>query len=158
MINKIMTSGKAISGLSSELESRLKEIAPVITPHLPKVTDAFYVKLLTTSDTFYFLKAHSERIEHLKTTHLNWLNSLFTQDIDADFTEKMLNVGDAHVAIQLPLEFMTGSMYLMSKELFAIVIEEFGDDKQQCTTALQAINAVLGFSLIVMQKSYALWA
>jgi hypothetical protein len=37
---------KLLSGLTPELETYLKEIAPVVIPHLEKVTDAFYRRLI----------------------------------------------------------------------------------------------------------------
>lgn len=149
--------GKSISGLTPALEQQLKEMAGTMVPHLPKITDAFYVRLLTLPATSGFLRNHAERLDYLKKTHLDWLTSLFTQPIDANFTEKMVKVGDTHIGVQLPLEFMVGAMYLINKDMIPVIIEEFGNDKDQCVQALQAVNAVFGFTLIIMQQSYKLW-
>lgn len=156
-LDTLMANGKSISGLTPELEALLKAIAPTMLPHLPKVTDAFYVRLLTSPATSVFLKDHVNKLDMLKGTHLAWLNSLFTQDIDIPFTEKMIKVGEAHVAIKLPLEFMVSATFLIQKELIQVIVDEFGGDKQQCSQALQAVNGVLGFSLVIMQQSYNLW-
>ncbi len=149
--------GKSISGLTPALELYLKEMAGAMVPHLPKITDAFYVHLLTLPATSEFLKNHAERLDYLKKTHLDWLTSLFTQTIDANFTEKMVKVGDAHIGVQLPLEYMVGAMYLINKDMIPVIMEEFGNDKDQCMQALQAVNAVFGFNLVIMQQSYKLW-
>ncbi len=153
----LLTDSKLLSGLTPELESCLKEVAPVIVPQLKKVTDAFYVRLVTIPSTCKFLEAHADQLDKLKETHLAWLTSLFTRDIDGTFAKDMSHVGDVHIAIQLPIEFMAGSMSIINKELIKIVVETLGDDKEQCSKALQAISAVTGLTLILMQKSYQLW-
>lgn len=153
----LMANGKSISGLTPEFEDCLKEIAPIIIPHLPQVTEAFYLGLIATPNSNNFLNDHIPQLGRLKETHLNWLNSLFTQDIDSQFTERMVKVSDTHVIIKLPLELMVGAMFLISRELIGIVVSEFGGNSRRCIQAMQAVNAVLGFSLVIMQQSYKLW-
>ncbi|MFZ2726317.1 MAG: protoglobin domain-containing protein [Methylococcaceae bacterium] len=152
-----VANAKSLSGLTPELESCLQEIAPRIVPQLVKVTDAFYVRLITLPITSIFLEKHGVSINALKETHTRWLNSLFTQAINDEFAQNMAKVGDVHAAIQLPLSFMAGAMSLINKELISIIVTEFGTDSSQCTKALQAVSAVTGFALIIMQQSYQLW-
>lgn len=153
----LITYAKPLSGLTPELESCLHEIAPRVIPKLSKVTDAFYVRLITLPITATFLEKRPEQLDSLKETHTQWLESLFTQIIDVDFVRNMARVGDVHVAIKLPLSFMTGATSLINKELITIIIEEFATDQAQCIKALQAVNAVTGLALIIMQQSYQLW-
>lgn len=153
----LIIENKLLAGLTPELESCLKEIAPLITPRLKQVTDTFYIRLVSVPSTCKFLQNHETQLDKLKATHLTWLTSLFTRDIDAEFAKEMTHVGDVHLAIQLPIEFMSAAMSLINKELIKIVIETLGDDKEQCTKALQAISAVTGLTLVLMQKSYQLW-
>jgi hypothetical protein len=126
-------------------------------PHLPKITDTFYVRLITSPVTSSFLEKYSDQLDHLKKTHSDWMATLFTADINADFAKNMLRVGDVHIGIQLPLDFMTGAMSLITKGLIQIIIEELGNDKEKALRALQAVNAVTGLSLIIMQQSYQLF-
>ncbi|MDD1605941.1 MAG: protoglobin domain-containing protein [Methylococcaceae bacterium] len=153
----LIGNSKSLSGLTPELEACLKEIAPILVPQLEKVTDTFYLRLIMIPNTSLFLESRMEQLDKLKATHLAWLTSLFTRDINAEFAKDMRHVGDVHVSIQLPIEFMAGSMSLINKELIKLIIDALGDDKEQCTKALQAITAVTGLTLIIMQKSYQLW-
>lgn len=148
---------KSLSGLTPELEACLKEIAPIITPRLQKVTDTFYVRLITTTITSKFLQRYEDQLDYLKKTHLNWLISLFSVDIDEKFIEDMVRVGDVHVRIQLPLDFMTGAMSLINKGIIEIILDEFSDNKQKTIKSLQAVNAVTALVLIIMQQSYQLF-
>ncbi len=153
----IITESKTLSGLTPELESCLKEIAPIIVPHLEKVAEVFYMRLVMVPSTCKFLEGYMNQLDKLKATQLAWLTSLFTRDIDAAFAKDMSRVGDVHVTIQLPIEFMAGSMSIINKELIRVVVEALGDDKTRCLKALQAISTVTGLTLIIMQKSYQLW-
>lgn len=148
---ELIAYGKSFSGLTPELEACLKEIAPVITPHLKRVTDSFYEQLGTIPVTEKFLAG---RIEHLKAAHLQWMVDLFTLNIDAQFAAGMYKVGDVHVKVNLPVEFMAGAMTLINNELIKLTIETFSNDIDKCSKALQAINAVTGLALMIMQQSY----
>ena len=153
----LIADNKQLTGLTPELEHCLKDAASIIVPQLNKVTDAFYIRLITTPSTYKFLENNTNQLDKLKATHLAWLTSLFVRDIDASFAKDMSHVGDVHLAIQLPIEFMSAAMSLMNKELIRIVIDSLGDDKEQCLKVLQAISAVTALTLVLMQKSYQLW-
>lgn len=149
--NALIVYGKCFSGLTPELENSLKEVAPVITPYLEKVTNAFYKQLAAIPNTASYLEG---RIDKLKTTHLDWLTNLFVADIDAEFAKRLYEVGDIHVKVHLPVEFMAGAMTLINNELFSLVPELFGNDRVQSTMVLRAISAITGLALMIMQKSY----
>ena len=149
--NELIVYSKAFSGLTPELEACLKDIAPYIVPHLNRVTDCFYEQLSSIPVTEKFLVG---RIDRLKTAHLKWLTDLFTVNIDAQFAESMYKVGDIHVKANLPVEFMAGAMTLINIELIKLVAGTMGDDLDKCPQALQAITAVTGLALMVMQQSY----
>ena len=148
---------KGLAGLTPELERCLQDIAPVILPRLEPVTDAFYTQLTSIPVTANFLQGCNITVSALKQTHARWLYTLFTQKIDMEFAHSMAKVGDTHVNIQLPLSFMAGAMNLINKELIVLVVTQFGDNPTNCIKALQAINAVTSFCLIIMQQSYQLW-
>ncbi|HBA34518.1 MAG TPA: hypothetical protein DCZ12_10335, partial [Gammaproteobacteria bacterium] len=73
---------------------------------------------------------------------------------DEDYTKAMYHVGDVHVKVNLPVEFMAGSMSLISGEFNQVVTRIYANDPEKMFALLNAINAVLGFSLMVMQESY----
>lgn len=93
-------------------------------------------------------------MEKLKITHLNWLTSLFNQNIDINFVTAMYKTGDTHVKVHLPIEFMVGAMTLMNNDLIKLMFKLFPDNPQQCMNAIKAINAVTGLSLMLMLYSF----
>ena len=66
----------------------------------------------------------------------------------------MYQVGKVHVKVELPVEFMSGGMSLIAEELIGLIGKTYGDDLQHCLELLKAVNAVMGFSLLIMQQSY----
>ncbi|MDO9422941.1 MAG: protoglobin domain-containing protein [Methylobacter sp.] len=74
--------------------------------------------------------------------------------IDARFAEDMYKVGYIHVRVNLPVKFMAGAMTPINTELIKLTAETMSDDLAKCSQALQAINALTGLALMIMQQSY----
>ena len=148
---KLTQYAKMFAGLTPEYETLLQEVGPQITPHLKEITEDFYRHLLSIPEAQAYLEG---RVESLKATHTRWLEGLFAGSLDAGYTERMYNVGNVHVKVNLPVEFMSGGMTLINNRLIALVVNLFGDDLSHCTKVLTAISAATGFSLITMQQSY----
>lgn len=144
---------KSFTGLTPDKEALLQKAGSTIKPALPGVTDRFYTTLQAIEKTAPFIEG---RLEQLKTTHLKWLKDLFDGPYDESYTQAMYRVGRVHVKVGLPVEFMSGGMSLISEELTTLVCQTYADDPKLCPPLLKAINAVMGFSLLVMQQSYQL--
>jgi len=142
---------KSFAGLTPEREALLVEIGPAVSPALPGITEAFYATLATIPATATFLEG---RLDLLKQTHLRWLGGLFTGPFDAAYAKAMYRVGHVHVKVSLPVEFMAGGTALIGDRLIAEIDKIYQDDDKLRLEALGAINAILGFSLIVMQQSF----
>ncbi len=142
---------KSFTGLTAEYEELLQEIGPQIIPSLKTVTESFYSQLSSIPETKPFLEG---RIDALRAMHTQWLEGLFINDFDTSYTESMYKVGDVHVKVKLPVEFMSGGMTLINSQLIPVVISLFGDSPDKCSKVLSAINAATGFSLLTMQQSY----
>ena len=142
---------KILTGFTTAHEALLVEVGPKIKPHLGNVTDAFYEILQTLPKAQPFLDG---RLDTLKQTHLNWLESLFTGPFDAEYAQGMYHVGMVHVRVQLPVEFMQGAGTMILSELINVSKEVFSDDGQRQAEVIRAINGVIGFSVTIMQESY----
>jgi hypothetical protein len=141
---------KQLSGMTAQDEVILRDLAGMIVPTLDGVTDRFYTILGQVPRTAAFIEG---RVELLKKTHRAWLESLFTRQLDAEYTQWMYHIGSVHVRVQLPVEFMTAGMSLVLRELL-VLIGESSLDAAAKTRASAAIGSVCGFSQLVMQKSY----
>lgn len=142
---------RQFAGLDDDKIAVLHHIHPDVCSHLQEVTDIFYGRLQGIPKTADFVAG---QVENLKKTHLTWLNELFTSDFGVEYTRKLYHVGDLHVKVRLPVEFMAGAMAIIQSEMVRIFGELYAEDTVKLVAATQALNAAAGFSLLVMQESY----
>lgn len=142
---------KALAHFTPEHERLVIETGSLIKPHISAITEAFYEKLMAVPEADRFL---GDRVDHLKKTHMSWLDKVFTGPYDDEYTAYMYRVGWVHVQVDLPVEFMAGGMTLISDALRAHLTRLYNGNCCACKDAMAAIDAALGYSLIVMQKSY----
>ena len=142
---------KAFCGLTPEREQLLRAIAPTVIPHLHAVTESFYAELIKIDRTKPYLDG---RLDALKHTHHKWLESIFTTDFTDDYTRYIYHVGDVHVKVNLPVEFMAGAMTQIQQHITPILIKLYGHEPEKLSAVLEAVIAALGFNLQIMQESY----
>ncbi|MFC1748129.1 protoglobin domain-containing protein [Pseudomonadota bacterium] len=148
---QLLDSTKKLTSFGPEQETTLIEAGPALKPYLAEVTGKFYDVLQSLPKAGPFLEG---RVESLKATHINWLESLFTGPFDVNFVKSMYHVGMVHVKVKLPVEFMQGAATLIMGELVNVVSRVYSSDAQMQAKVLQAINSVIGFSVTIMQESY----
>lgn len=148
---KLTRYAKSFSGLTPELEAALIEAGAVIRPKLRQVTDDFYQTLATIPEAASFVEG---RVDTLKATHLRWMESLFSGPYDQAYVEQMYKIGYVHVKVNLPVEFMAGAMTLINNRLSGVLVETYGNDPAYLAKVLEAVSAITGLSLMVMQQSY----
>jgi truncated hemoglobin YjbI len=149
--DKLTRYAKSLTGLTPEREALLVEVGTQIKPKLAGITEDFYRQLLAIPEAATFLGG---RVESLKKTHIRWMEGLFSGPFDKTYIEHMYKVGDVHVKVKLPVEFMAGAMTLINNRLIELIIETYGDDKERRAQILAAVSAVTGMTLLVMQQSY----
>ncbi len=147
----LMNYAKSFTGLTQEKEALLMAVGPQIIPELNEVTKKFYTHLSTIEQTKPFIEG---RLETLQKTHEQWMAGLFSRQYDEEFTCFMHHVGDVHVKVKLPVEFMSGGMTLINNELIPLVFRLFAEDQEKCIAVLAAVNSATGFALLIMQQSY----
>ncbi|WP_036229267.1 protoglobin domain-containing protein [Marinobacterium jannaschii] len=143
--------GKAYSGLTAEDEALLLVEGPRLIPHLQAVTDQFYHDLQQIPAAAPFLEG---RLDALKTTHKAWLEKVVTGPYDAEFAAHMHKVGDVHVKVKLPVEFMASGIGFINRHLIPILAELYAGDTAKLARMIRAVSAATGFCLIIMQESY----
>jgi hypothetical protein len=142
---------KSFSGLTPEREKLLVEVGQRLSPRLAELTDRFYDTLTSIPKTAAVLEG---RVDSLKKTHVAWLQRLLEGPFDDAYTASIYKIGDVHVKVNLPVEFMAGGTTLINDHFIRLVCESFSDDPSEQLKALGAVNAAMGFSLMVMQESY----
>jgi len=150
-IVKLCQYAKQFSGLDDEQIKLLQAIQPDVDPYLLDVTQHFYQRLQAIPKVNVFLEG---RLNHLKQTHYDWLQTLFVTDFDTAYARQMYEVGTVHVKVGLPVEFMAGGMLIIQSEMFHVFSQVYAQDAVTMIQAIQAFNAASGFSLLIMEESF----
>ena len=142
---------KALANFTPEHERLVIETGHLIKPHLSAVTETFYAKLMAVPEARQFL---GDRVDHLKKTHMLWLEKVFSGPYDDGYTAYMYRIGWVHVQVNLPIEFMPAGATLISSALREHLDTLYTGNCYACKNAMSAIDAALGYSMALMQKSY----
>ena len=113
-----------INNFSDSQHQDLSKVAALVLPHIPRITDEFYQRLASEPLTARYIEG---RLEGLKNTHTQWLESLFKAQIDGDFFEDQLRIGRTHVCAQIPPLFVAGSMSFLRSVFPSIIEKETGN-------------------------------
>lgn len=77
----------------------------------------------------------------------------FTGPLDAGYAARMYHVGDVHVKVQMPVEFMAASMTLVGNSLLTTVARVCGEDHERCIRTNAAVSAVLGLIFLDVKRA-----
>ena len=149
-LDRTASLARSFSALGEAESATLTGLAPLVVPRLDGVTDRFYERLQSIPEAAVFVEG---RLDSLRRTHRAWLEKLFSGSYDAGYAAEMYRVGEAHVEVRLPLEFMAGATTLIMDALIE-VLEDVCRDRDHLAESSRAVNAVLGYSLMIMQESY----
>lgn len=144
---------RAFAGLTPARDRLIHEVAGAVVPHLDRVTSSFYEQLQGVARAAPFLEG---RLPSLRRTHRAWLETLFTAPYDTTFVERMYRVGDVHMRVGLPVEFMAGGMTMIADHLLPVLMAVANNNPARQEELVRAVTSALGYALIIMQESYQL--
>ncbi|WP_434776992.1 protoglobin domain-containing protein [Neisseria sp. Ec49-e6-T10] len=141
-----------VSCFTEEEAARLARLGTIIKPQLPALTDRFYEQLQKDATMQPYLEG---RIDALKSTHLAWLESLFTGNYDDAFIAQQEKIGFVHVKVKVPPLFVASSMSFLRAEIPTILTDEhlnsLGESRAICTGS---ILRVLDLSQFLIDGAY----
>lgn len=149
--DKLTRYAKALSGLTPELELILQQTSSQIKSKLGVLTEDCYQKLSMIEEA---ANLPDGRFDTWKATQFGWMEILFNGQYEQAYVEYMYEIGIIHVKEHLPFECMAIGMTLVKNRLSPILVETYGNDKAYLTKVLEAISAITGLSLLIMQQSY----
>ncbi len=142
---------KAYVGFGEDDAQRLRQLGPLLRPHLPAVVERFYATVAADSRTIDILTRTGTPIEVLKRALQSWLESLFAGRYDADYLRRRVRIGKVHVRVGLPEHYMIVAMEVVRQELAALIASAGVTQPREATTAL---HKLLSVELALMLESY----
>ena len=150
---KMAARARVYSGLTPERIAVMRATAATVEPSLDSVTDRFYARLAEMPDVGPLLAG---RMEQLRESFRAWVGILFGTDYGTDYGDAVWRIGETHLAAGVPIDCLTGSMTIVQEALQPVVLAGAKGRPFAEAERLAALNAALGYSLIVMQGPY--WA
>jgi hypothetical protein len=137
----------SLMGISSAEAQLLGNLSAQARATAPKMTEAFYQRLLAYENTAeYFEGISSDRMHSMLGT---WFEQLFDGVYDETYARRRMLIGQIHVQIGLPLRYPLAMMD---------VIMQFGEDVAQQSSepeaALVAFRKVLALDVAIFNQAY----
>lgn len=141
---------KTMVGLSEEDVARLRDLGPIVAKHGPRITDQFYTTLGDTPETAKFLAG---RVEHLKRTHGQWMQSLVTGPYDKSYLESRWRIGMAHVRVGLDPYWVECIMSVIRTAMGTAIGSEIANGPE-CAAKIASFTKVCDLDLMIINLSY----
>ncbi len=145
---------KRYVGFGHADESVLRALHPFVLPHLERITDAFYQRILGHEGARKALEGGESRIGQLKITLQVWLQKLLTGPWDEKYFELRCRIGRLHVRIALPQHYMFAAMNVIRTQLDQLIDDpalEFAHERSEVRASL---GKILDLELAIMLHTY----
>jgi signal transduction histidine kinase len=138
----------------AEDERALRELHTAAVPHLQRIADVFYDRILTHDGARQALVGGESRVGQLKITLHRWLDTLLSGPWDEAYWEGRTQIGRVHVRIGLPQHYMFGAMNVIRVELAAVAYDAFHTRPEELQAVRNAFGKILDLELAVMLNTY----
>jgi signal transduction histidine kinase len=149
-------------GFRAEDSILLREFASLAEPHLERIADHFYARILDHPQAHEAITGGPDQIARLKPLLVDWMRSGLVGPHDAEFCHRRARIGHVHVRIGLPQRYMVTAMSVMRLEFLALANRSFatsgGGDLEHFGHLLIAINRLYDIELAVVLETYKLEA
>jgi len=144
---------KRYVGFSNEDARTLVEIALVVEPHLPALSERFYAELRRHPRAMAVLTGGSRQAERLKLTLQEWARGLFRGDYGARYADERSRIGSRHVRLGVPQPYVIEAMAVVAEFLHEVLRRNLPEESR-CDRAAAAMRRILAVDLTLMCDTY----
>jgi two-component system sensor histidine kinase HydH len=137
-----------------EDERALRAFHAVASPHLSRIADVFYDRILGHDGARQALVGGESRVGQLKITLHRWLDTLLSGPWDEAYWTDRTQIGRVHVRIGLPQHYMFGAMNVVRVELATVAYEALHPRPAELQDVRNALGKILDLELAVMLNTY----
>jgi signal transduction histidine kinase len=137
-----------------EDERALRAFHAVASPHLDRIADVFYDRILGHDGARQALVGGESRVGQLKITLHRWLDTLLSGPWDEAYWENRTQIGRVHVRIGLPQHYMFGAMNVVRVELATVAYDALHPRPEELQLVRNALGKILDLELAVMLNTY----
>lgn len=139
-------------GFDDESVAALRAFRPLAEPHFPAIVDDFYATIEAHPEARRAITGGKLQIERLKHTLTAWLSSVLEGPYDEAYLQAHSRIGQVHVRIALPQQYMFSAMNRVRARLFEVA--KASVDAGHFAATVAAVNQILDLDLAIMLDSY----
>src|SRR4051812_14372474 len=113
---------KRYIGFNETDEAHLLQLGPRIQPHIHRIIDDFYDHILNHSEAKQSITGGAAQVERLKVTLRAWMEKLFVGPWDLEYYELRAKIGQRHVQINLPQQYMFTAVEVIRGHIHDILL------------------------------------
>jgi len=149
--SEIFAAIKTFVDFNDDDAATLKSIQPWVTEHGPKITDMFYETIGNTPQLASFIEG---RVDHLKKTHIKWMQELVGGVYDEAYFQSRWKIGETHVRIGLEPFWVDGTMSLIRGQALVSLAENL-EDKDRISKATASLIKACDLDLAIVNLAYS---
>jgi hypothetical protein len=138
-------------GFDEQDAANLHALAPYVRPMLPGTIDRFYDEIQKHAGARVLMSGGTPQAVRLRGTLARWLEQLFRGTYDDDYWKSRERIGEVHVRIGLPQQYMFAAMQVIWAELERGIR---GLGLPNISAKLSSLHKLLTLELAVMLDSY----
>ena len=143
----------AFLGLTPEDQARLRRLRPALEQNADRFVGAFYRHLLSFEPMRQLLSDPDVKQRLMQKQH-DYLLSLARGDLDEDYVEERVRIGDTHVEVGLEPRWYLGAYATYFTLLASLVFESKGGDSVEVERTLGALVKVLMLDAQIAMEAY----
>ncbi len=143
-------------GLTDVDLERVRALAGRLEPRLDEVCERFYAEILRNPGARAAFAGGEQQIQTQKVALRRWLVEMCKADFGPEQIARRIAVGQMHVRVDLPQQYMFAGMEVIRQELTRVISEIAPDEATACVESLQRLLSVESCVMLEAYKhSYA---
>ena len=145
---------KAYVGFDEADVAALRRLEPHAAPHVHEIAEHFYASVDRSPGAVAAITGGAAQVERLKLTLRDWLSTGLTGPHDAVYYARRSRIGQVHVRIGLPQQYMFTAMNVVRSDYIDLIESVYADDAPVRRAAQRAVNKLLDIELAIMLHTY----
>jgi hypothetical protein len=133
---------------------RLRDLWPLVEPHLPRILDAFYAHVTSYPELAALFGG--KPVTHAREQQFIHWQKAMTQGIDADYLRRCEIIGQTHFRVKLEPRWYIGAYLLIIQELTPVIMQARRWKPAEGIADLQALSALVYLDMELALTTYSL--
>lgn len=133
---------------------RLRESWPFVEPHLDRIADVFYSRILANERARRMLQSGETTVGQLRESLKGWLRDVFVETHDRAYYDRHAGIGRRHVRLRVGQAYILMAMNVLRRQLFEILRGAPGVAPEGTARMVESLSKALDIELSIIFESY----